>query len=223
MDAAQTPLHKAIASPKPNGLPLLSMATCALSRIRPATAHRNTPASTKTTPHRMGLAPENSCDADCSLRSGIRLPIAAETPNTMEKVRPIPIASMERPNRTCARPHPAPQSITTATTPGPASPYTAPSEGTVINAATAGRSNSAKSVHASQIFSQAHCRAYFIGSAKAALATPAIVTKINPETVPVICILPPRNDQRHARAALSRRHNFMHDLPAESLHPNLRQ
>jgi hypothetical protein len=56
-------------------------------------------------------------------------------------------------------------------------------------AAAAGRSTSAKMVHASQIFSQAHRRANFMGRAKVALAIPATVTKISPDAVPVTDIL----------------------------------
>jgi hypothetical protein len=48
-----------------------------------------------------------------------------------------------------------------------------------------GSNTSAKSVHASQIFSQAHRRANFMGRANVALAIPATVTNISPDAVPV--------------------------------------
>src|SRR5277367_3219453 len=45
----------------------------------------------------------------------------------------------------------------------------------VARAAAKGRTTSAKTVQASQVFSQAHLRAYFIGIVKPAFVTPAIM------------------------------------------------
>jgi hypothetical protein len=43
-----------------------------------------------------------------------------------------------------------------------------------VTAATTGRTTRAKAVQASQVFSQAHLRAYFMGNVKLALVTPAM-------------------------------------------------
>src|SRR5712672_2919439 len=53
----------------------------------------------------------------------------------------------------------------------------------VARAAAKGRTTSAKTVQASQVFSQAHLRAYFIGIVKLAFVTPAIMRVAIPHEV----------------------------------------
>jgi hypothetical protein len=61
----------------------------------------------------------------------------------------------------------------------------------VITAAVRGRTTSANKVQASQIFSQAHLRAYFMGIVKLAFATPAMTRIAIPlEVLLIIAFLP---------------------------------
>jgi hypothetical protein len=53
----------------------------------------------------------------------------------------------------------------------------------VISAAARGKTTSAKIVQASQVFSQAHLRAYFIGIVKLAFVTPATIRAAIPHEV----------------------------------------
>jgi hypothetical protein len=53
----------------------------------------------------------------------------------------------------------------------------------VTSAAARGRTTSAKTVQASQVFSQAHLRAYLIGIVKLAFVTPATMRTAIPHTV----------------------------------------
>src|SRR5271168_922986 len=60
----------------------------------------------------------------------------------------------------------------------------------VPRAAAKGRTTSAKTVQASQVFSQAHLRAYFIGIVKLAFVTPATIRIAIPHEVLFMMRLP---------------------------------
>src|ERR1700722_12850547 len=63
----------------------------------------------------------------------------------------------------------------------------------VTSAAARGRTTSAKTVQASQVFSQAHFRAYFMGIVKLAFVTPAMMRVAIPHDVLLMIGVLPRS------------------------------
>ena len=98
--------------------------------------------------------------------------------------------SIATPKKTCATPHPAPNPQTSRIMFGVTEWYTIDSCGMVTKATAKGRTTSAKTVQTSQIFSQVHFRAYFIGIVKLAFITLAMIRVTIPLEVLMVGFLP---------------------------------